>query len=68
MGFQSLSSTGAVPPFQNAVKEGVLDKNLFAIWLSPDPGYEPAGQMTMGATDSSKYSGQINYIDVTRNS
>lgn len=68
MGFQTLSSTGAVPPFMNAVREGALDNNLFAIWMSPNPGYEPAGQMTMGNTDSSKFSGQITYIDVTRNS
>lgn len=66
LGFQYLSSTGARPIFETAVAENILTNNLFTLYLSPTPGVEPAGQMTMGSIDQTKYIGQIRYIDLVR--
>lgn len=66
MGFQYLSSTGARPIFQTAVAEDILTDQLFTLWLSPTPGVEPAGLMTFGSIDQTKYTGQLRYIDLVR--
>ena len=66
LGFNSLSSTGAATPILNMVNDSSLDANLFALWLSPTPGQEPAGQYTFGRLDSTKYSGSITYVPLYR--
>jgi hypothetical protein len=48
------------------VQEHLLDADLFAMWLSPNPGVEPAGQISFGSIDSTKYSGPITYVPVKR--
>ena len=68
LGFQDLSSTGALPPFLNAVQEGLLSQPLFSLWLNPSPGAEPAGELTFGVVDSTKYTGQLTYLSVIQES
>ncbi len=53
------------PAFFNMIKQNVLDDNIFGIWLSPNPQLEPAGSITFGYLDSTRYSGQIVYTPVT---
>ena len=68
LGFQDLSSTGALPPFLNAIQEGQLSQPLFSMWLNPTPGAEPAGELTFGVIDSTKYTGQLAYLSVIQES
>ena len=57
-----------LPPFLQMVSNGILDQPLFSLWLSPDPGAEPAGELTFGTIDDSRHSGAISYLTVVRES
>ncbi|TYZ61109.1 hypothetical protein PybrP1_005085 [[Pythium] brassicae (nom. inval.)] len=48
-------------PFHSLVASGVLDEPLFAIYVNP---LTRNGALTIGATDTSRYTGEIVYADV----
>lgn len=71
MGFQSIAASGATPLWQElADTSGTLDSPLFAFQLtrftnSTNAGQlEPGGTFTLGATNSSLFTGDIDYQNI----
>ena len=60
-----LSDLGVYPPFFNMLQDNALSQPLFTVWLDPSPYAEPAGQLTFGETDPTRYTGDIQYLDVS---
>jgi len=73
LGWQSLSSSGSVPFWQSLYQANALDEPLMAFYLtrfvnqSNAQDLEPGGVFTLGATNTSLYTGEIDYqtVDTT---
>jgi hypothetical protein len=65
LAFPELSEMSVNPAFFNMIKQDVLDDNMFGIWMSPNPQLEPAGSITFGYLDNTRYSGSVAYTPVT---
>lgn len=65
MGFQELSSTKTVTPFQNMLNQGVIDEPLFAFKLN-SKNAKSGGQLTLGGIDPNDYEGEITWFPVTK--
>ncbi|KAH9039286.1 acid protease [Lactarius pseudohatsudake] len=73
LGWQSLSSSGSVPFWQSLFEGNALDEPLMAFYLTRFVNgtnvadQEPGGVFTLGATNTSLYTGQIDYqtVDTT---
>ena len=44
--------------------QGLLDMPTFSLWLNPDPAAEPAGSLTFGGVEASRYTGALTNITV----
>jgi len=70
LAWQSLSSSGATPFWQSLFEGNVWDQPLMAFYLtrfqnvSRASEQEPGGVFTMGATNTSLYTGEIDYVNV----
>ncbi|KAG2039952.1 aspartic peptidase domain-containing protein [Suillus americanus] len=70
LGWQSLASSGQMPLWQTLASSNSWDSALFAVQLtrySNDTNaqdLEPGGVLNMGYTNSSLYTGSIDYIDI----
>ncbi|KAI9510043.1 acid protease [Russula earlei] len=70
LGWQSLSSSGATPFWQSLYEGNVWDEPVMAFYLtrflneSNVNAEEPGGVFTMGTTNTSLYTGQIDYQSV----
>jgi len=70
LGWQSLASSGSAPLWQTLASSGSWDSPLMAFFLtryqnvSNAKTLEPGGSFTMGATNSSLFTGDIEYIDI----
>ncbi|KAI0792602.1 acid protease [Abortiporus biennis] len=60
LAFSSISNLGASPFFNTAFSQGAVSSNVFAFKLASS-----GSELYLGGTDSSKYSGSIEYHDVT---
>ncbi|KAI9451913.1 aspartic peptidase A1 [Lactarius psammicola] len=70
LGWQSLSSSGSVPFWQSLFQANALDEPLMAFYLTRYVNQtnvddlEPGGVFTLGVTNTSLYTGQIDYQSV----
>jgi len=70
LAFQSIASTGAIPFWQSLTSGGQLATPEMSFWISrasrdPNaPNEVSGGTFTLGGTDSSLYTGSIEYIDL----
>lgn len=70
LAFQSLASTGAVPFWQALTTAGQFANPEISFWLtrfinSQDPSdEEPGGTLTLGGTNSSLFTGSIEFLDL----
>ena len=67
LGFEALSQMQVNPPFFNMLSEGQLAQPEFSIWLNPDPLQLDAGEITLGGTKSTRYSGNLTFLPVNSN-
>lgn len=72
LGFQSIASSGAPTWFENLARSGSLANNVFAFYLqraydltTQSSGTIGGGEMTVGAINSARYTGDITYTPVT---
>ena len=65
LAFPELSEMQVNPAFFNMMRQDVLDRDLFALWLSASPTLEPAGALTFGHADPDHYTGPVTWIPVT---
>ena len=69
--FQTLAVTRATPFWQALFNGNQLSQPLFSFWLtryldvSNATNLEPGGVLTLGGTNSSLYTGDIDYVDIT---
>lgn len=63
MAFSSIAQTGQATVVENLIAAGNLDSNLFAFYLTR--GEASGAELSIGATDSSHYTGDITYTAVT---
>lgn len=64
LGLDALSVMKKVPVFTSMVRQKLIEKNVFAWWLSSDPAREPAGRLTLGGVDPSLYVGELTWAPV----
>jgi cathepsin D len=70
LGFQTIASTQAVPWWQALLNSNQLSSPLFSFWITRfnnDPSaqaVEPGGVLTMGGTNSSLYTGDIDFVNM----
>jgi len=60
MGFTSISVGGVPTIFEEAIKQNAVDQPLFAFYL----GDNEDGELTFGGYDSSKFEGDLEYVDL----
>ncbi|EEA29030.1 hypothetical protein TMatcc_002608 [Talaromyces marneffei ATCC 18224] len=62
----TVSNVNTVPTFMdNLYSQGSISTNVLGVYFSPESGSDSAdtnGELTLGGTDSSKYSGSIQYF------
>lgn len=70
MAYQSISEDDLTPVFNNLVEQGVVDKAVFAFYLSNErfPPLPPLykGELILGATDPNHYTGELNYVPISQ--
>lgn len=66
LGYDTISVNHIVPPFYNAIEQGLLDEPVFAFYLSDtnDEGSESVA--TFGGVDKDHYSGKLTKIPLRR--
>jgi hypothetical protein len=63
MAFDSISVDDIPPVFQDMVTQGLVDSPMFAFYLPNQAG--DVGEMTIGGYDTSKFTGDINWIPLS---
>jgi len=66
MALDQLSSQGAVTPFSNLVKQGVVQQPLFGFFLGREKD-NTQGQLTLGGVDNSLFKGSISFNKLVNN-
>jgi len=66
MGFVDISVDGVVPVWYNLVSQGSVKTPVFAFWLDRDPNAATGGEVVLGGTDQSHYTGSFSYTPVTK--
>lgn len=68
LAFQSLASTGAVPFWQALINNNQLSAPEMSFWLSRHASntqaLQPGGVFTLGGTNSTLYTGDIEFINM----
>jgi cathepsin D len=70
LAFPALSATQSVPFWQAITNDSQLSNAEFSIWLGRDPNptnetvLVPDGFLTLGGTNSSLFSGNIEFTDI----
>ncbi|ORX95330.1 hypothetical protein K493DRAFT_337388 [Basidiobolus meristosporus CBS 931.73] len=63
LGFRQISEIEAPPPFYNMISEKLIDQPIFSFWFGR---YPEGGELTFGAVNNSRFSGEIKYAPVIR--
>ncbi|KAJ1131867.1 hypothetical protein NDU88_010199 [Pleurodeles waltl] len=66
MGYPTISVDGVLPVFDNIMKQALVDRNEFSFYLNRDPGAELGGELLLGGSDPAYYTGEFQYLNVTR--
>ncbi|KFW79385.1 Cathepsin D [Manacus vitellinus] len=66
MAFPRISVDQVVPFFDNIMKQKLIEKNVFSFYLNRDPSAQPGGELLLGGTDPKYYTGEFNWMNVTR--
>lgn len=66
LGFPEISVTGAVPPFQKMIAQGVVKEPVFSFWLNRDVEGQQGGELVLGGVDPAHYKGEHVWAPVTR--
>ncbi|XP_078511372.1 cathepsin D-like [Lissotriton helveticus] len=66
MGYPTISVDGVLPVFDNIMKQALVDRNEFSFYLNRDPDAALGGELLLGGTDPAYYTGDFQYLNVTR--
>jgi cathepsin D len=62
MAFESISVDQVTPVFYNLIAQKLIQQAQFGFWLSGNPDASVGGELTLGGTDSSHYTGSFTYV------
>lgn len=65
MGFENISADHVVTPFQNMIKQKLVDEPVFSFYLNRDQSKSPGGEILFGGIDKNFIAGDITYTPVT---
>jgi cathepsin D len=66
MGWPQISVNGIPPVFNDMIAQKVVSAPLFSFWLDRDPNNQNGGELTLGGSDPTHYTGTVSYLPVTR--
>ncbi|XP_045545668.1 cathepsin D [Salmo salar] len=66
MAYPRISVDGVAPPFDNIMSQKKVEQNVFSFYLNRNPDSEPGGELLLGGTDPKYYSGDFQYLNVSR--
>jgi len=61
MAYVTISVDHVTPVWYNIIHQGLVSQPIFSVWLDKNPKSGNGGELILGATDSSLYTGTINY-------
>lgn len=65
LGLAPLSKTKSMPPFYQMIQQEQVSEPLFGVWLSNSTTGEESGVLTLGYVNSSQYSGDLCWQNIT---
>ncbi|XP_072277822.1 cathepsin D-like [Pyxicephalus adspersus] len=66
MGYPRISVDGAPTVFDDMMDQKLVESNVFSFYLNRNPDSQPGGELLLGGTDPKFYTGEFNYMNVTR--
>ncbi|XP_062402960.1 cathepsin D [Sardina pilchardus] len=66
MAYPRISVDGVPPVFDMMMSQKKVEQNVFSFYLNRNPDTEPGGELLLGGTDPKYYTGDFNYVPVTR--
>lgn len=66
LAYDKISVKNVKPVFDNVIEQKLVDQNVFSFYLNRDPGATPGGELLFGGIDPQYYTGQLNWVNVTR--
>ncbi|MCQ7632691.1 pepsin-like aspartyl protease, partial [Salmonella enterica] len=66
MAYPRISVNNVLPVFDNLMEQKLVEKNIFSFYLNNDPSSQPGGELMLGGIDSKYYTGELQYVNVTR--
>jgi len=63
--YVTISVDHVTPVWYNIISQGLVSQPIFSFWLSQDPNASVGGELTLGGTDSSRYTGSFSYAPLT---
>ncbi|XP_064168147.1 cathepsin D isoform X2 [Anguilla rostrata] len=66
MAYPRISVDGVTPVFDNMMSQKKVEKNVFSFYLNRNPQTQPGGELLLGGTDPQFYTGNFDYLNVTR--
>ncbi|KAM8939654.1 cathepsin D-like [Pelodytes ibericus] len=66
MAYPRISVDGVPTVFDDIMGQKLVDDNVFSFYLNRDPASQPGGELLFGGTDPKYYTGDFNYLNVTR--
>lgn len=66
LGYPQISELGVTPVFDNMMKQGLVGSPVFSVYLNRDVSDPVGGEILFGGIDTSRYTGDITYVPVSR--
>ncbi|KAH7838139.1 hypothetical protein Vadar_022509 [Vaccinium darrowii] len=66
LGFREISVGGAVPVWDNMVKQGLIKEPVFSFWLNRNADEGEGGEIVFGGVDPNHFKGKHTYVPVTQ--
>ena len=64
LAFPSMSHIATYPAVMTAAQNGALENNMFGLFFNPIPRVEPAGSLSIGSIESTKFTGIMKTLPV----
>ncbi|KAG8929904.1 hypothetical protein FRC01_003561 [Tulasnella sp. 417] len=65
LAFPTITETGATPWFMNLASQGLLESNIFSLYLPVTPQGSEGSELCVGCLDGAKFTGQPEYFPLT---
>ncbi|XP_067913834.1 renin [Heterodontus francisci] len=66
MGFRTISIDDIKPVFERILDQHVLNEDVFSVYYNRDSNGTPGGEIILGGTDPSYYTGEFHYLSLVK--